>query len=228
MEASVGSLEEALGLGPREHVALVGAGGKTSLMFALAGELSKRKRRVLSSTTTKIWHHEARRAASIHLIKDKASWREELEKGLETEGHVFIGDSLLESGKIEGIGPSLADELFQSRGMDYLLVEADGAAGHPVKAPTEHEPVIPSTTTKVVALMGLEAMGQKLGPESVFRLEHFQKLTGTALGQDLTPHMSFGTAFEIFIYKIFCLSINSICEPCPRYSGTEYTHRASI
>ena len=48
------SLIEALALGSRELISLVGAGGKTTLMFALAEELRILNRRVVTTTTTKI------------------------------------------------------------------------------------------------------------------------------------------------------------------------------
>ncbi len=55
-------LISALGLGPREHIAIVGGGGKTSLCFALAEELLRTGTRVITTTTTKVWHKEANRA----------------------------------------------------------------------------------------------------------------------------------------------------------------------
>lgn len=180
------NLTNALGLESREHLALVGGGGKTSLMFALAEELYKKNRRVITSTTTKIWNHEARRSSCILLTQSDSSWRDKLTEGLKTHGHVFVARSLLETGKLKGISPSLSDELFQAGEMEYLLLEADGSAGHPVKAPAEHEPVIPSTATKVVAMLGLEAVGKKPEPGVVFRRDLFRKLTGINPGQILT------------------------------------------
>lgn len=177
----------ALSLEPKEHLALVGGGGKTSLMFALADELSKKNKQVVTSTTTKIWRHEARSSSCIAFTQSNSSWRAKLREELKTHGHVFLAHSLLNSGKVKGISPSLADELYQEPGIDYLIVEADGAAGHPVKAHANHEPVIPPSATKVVAMLGIEAIGQKLEPEVVFRTDLFGKLTGLDPGQRLTP-----------------------------------------
>lgn len=182
----MGSLGEALGLSSREHIALVGAGGKTSLLFALAEELSQKKRRVLTSTTTKIWYHEARHASYTAFVQDNSSWPDKIETGLKEYGHVFLGGSLLDSGKVKGISPFLAERLYETQEMDYLIVEADGSAGHPVKAPADHEPVIPLNATKVVAIMGLEAIGRKLEPEIVFRMDLFTRLTGIHPGEALT------------------------------------------
>jgi probable selenium-dependent hydroxylase accessory protein YqeC len=108
-------------------------------------------------------------------------------EGLEAHGHVFVGRDVYESGKVQGISPSLADSLYYLSGLDYLITEADGAAGRPVKVPDQHEPMIPPSATVVIAMMGLEAMGKPLGQEAVFRLNLFQKLTGLERGDHLTP-----------------------------------------
>jgi len=62
---SVSNLFSALDLGSRELVALVGGGGKTSLLFALAEELHQGKKLVVTSTTTKVRHREAQRSPCI-------------------------------------------------------------------------------------------------------------------------------------------------------------------
>jgi len=189
-------LAAALALEPREHVALVGGGGKTSLMFALADELIGKNRRVITSTTTKIWHHEARKAPCVAFTQSHLSWKETLRGGLKTEGHAFLAQSLLESGKVEGISPSLADALYGEEKIEYLLVEADGSSGHPVKAHADHEPVIPLSATMVVAMSGLEAVGKRVGPEVVFRLDRFIELTGLITGERLTPPVLAGLFLE--------------------------------
>ena len=186
MEKSVGSLIEGLALETREHLAFVGGGGKTTLMFTLAEELCQEKRRIVTSTTTKIWHHEAQNTPCIVFTQSNVSWKDSLREGLDRHGHVFVTESLLDSGKVKGISSSLADDLYQNQGIDYLLVEADGSAGHPVKAHAEYEPVIPDTATKVVAVLGLESLGRQIEPGTVFRVNSFIKLTGLKPGQKLT------------------------------------------
>ena len=156
-------------------------------MFALAKELRLTGKRIVTSTTTKIWHHEAQSSPSVTFIQGHPSWRSKLKEELHIHGHVFLAQSLLDSGKVSGITPSLADELYQDKEMDYLLVEADGSAGHPVKAPAEHEPVIPPYVSTVIAMLGLEAVGEPLRPKIVFRVDLFKKLTGLNPGQRLTP-----------------------------------------
>jgi probable selenium-dependent hydroxylase accessory protein YqeC len=184
---SVSDLFSALDIGPRELVALVGGGGKTSLLFALAEELHQGKKRVVTSTTTKVGHREAQRSPCIVFTGSGPSWKDKLSEGLQNHGHVFLARGLLDSGKVDGIGPSIANEMYQGGGIDYIILEADGSSGRPVKAPADHEPVIPSSSTKVVAMLGLEAIGAQMGPEVVFREDLFSKLTGLESGEQLTP-----------------------------------------
>jgi probable selenium-dependent hydroxylase accessory protein YqeC len=176
LEETVNNLITALGLEAREHVALVGGGGKTRLMFVVAEELRQAKKRVITSTTTKIWHRQAIDSTHVSFVQSHPAWKDELSEVLQIHGHGFLGHSLLDSGKVRGIDPSLADELYQGKEVDYLIVEADGSAGRPVKAPAEHEPVIPPSTTKVVGMLGLEALDQEVSPEIVFRMDLFCKL----------------------------------------------------
>jgi len=180
-------LISALGLGPREHIAIVGGGGKTSLCFALAEELLQTGTRVITTTTTKVWHGEANRAPCVVFCPSGSASHEDLKEGLKREGHVFVAQGLLESGKVEGINRAMADSFFKDLQVDYLIIEADGAAGRPVKAPAAHEPVIPSSTTMVIAVIGLEAMGRPLDPEIVFRPGLFREITGLEDGETITP-----------------------------------------
>lgn len=181
------TLSEALGLGAKEHLALVGAGGKSSLLLSLVRELQGAGKRVLASTTTKMWHREACQVCSVLLTGSTPSWREELRRELGERGFVFLAERRLDSGKVQGVGPELLDTLYREERLDCLVVEADGSAGHPVKAPAAQEPVIPRTATTVAALMGLEALGRPAGPETVFRPELFQGVTGIAPGEVLRP-----------------------------------------
>jgi probable selenium-dependent hydroxylase accessory protein YqeC len=181
------SLVEALAMDAREHIALVGGGGKTTLMFALAEELKRTGKRVIVSTTTKVWHREALKSEKVLLLAEDSDWRTPRSEDLGGGGNLFVGRSILDSGKVEGISPSLADEIYGDSRFHYLVIEADGSAGHPLKAPAEFEPVIPGSVTMVVALMGLEAIGARLDKATAFRIEEVKRITGLEPGSILTP-----------------------------------------
>ena len=186
MEKSYHGLITALGLGPKEHVAVVGGGGKSTLCFALAEALGLTGARVISTTTTKVRQAEANAFPRKVLYASEGPGLEAVKKGLDEAGNVFVGRKFLENGKVEGISSTLADDLFRMPGIEYVITEADGAAGRPLKAPAAHEPVIPGSVTTVIALMGLKALGKPLGPDMVFRPALFKALTGLEEGDNIT------------------------------------------
>ena len=57
------TLAEAFSIGEREVISLVGAGGKTTLLYALGRELSALRCGVILTTTTKIFEPEPSRSS---------------------------------------------------------------------------------------------------------------------------------------------------------------------
>jgi probable selenium-dependent hydroxylase accessory protein YqeC len=88
-------------------------------------------------------------------------------------------------GKLIGFAPEMIDMFKSSDLFDWILVEADGAARRPFKAPASHEPVIPDCTDTVIGVVGLEAIGTTLDDKSVFRPECISKISGLALGMEI-------------------------------------------
>jgi probable selenium-dependent hydroxylase accessory protein YqeC len=186
LNAQETSLKVAISAGAREHVALVGGGGKTTMMFALAGEFCAEGNRVVTTTTTKIWRWEAAQVTCQILQSRDPAWEQKTRECISRHGHVFLGGGVLDSGKIKGIASETADALFASPWIDSVIVEADGAAGRPVKAPDKNEPVIPSSASLVIGIVGLEALGRRVDSKFVFRLKCFERLTGMREGETLT------------------------------------------
>jgi probable selenium-dependent hydroxylase accessory protein YqeC len=69
------------------------------------------------------------------------------------------------------------------------LVEADGAKGRLLKAPAEHEPVIPGGAARVVIVAGMEAIGELLDARTVHRPKIAARLLGISLGTVITPDL---------------------------------------
>jgi len=72
--------------------------------------------------------------------------------------------------------------LYRENRYDYILVEGDGSRQRPIKAPANHEPVIPEGTTKAVGVIGLDALGQKINGAYVHRPDVLCKLTDMLMG----------------------------------------------
>jgi molybdenum cofactor cytidylyltransferase len=166
-------LERAPGL-----VAVVGGGGKSSLLFALAECLPGR---VVLSTTTRIFAAQMSRAASACTTADEG-WQDEIDR--------FDG-SLLVVGRIEGeravgVPPDLPAEWLARPDIDWVVVEADGSRMRPVKAPADHEPVIPERTSVLVSVVGIDALAEPI-ERVAHRPERVAEITGLAPSQQLTP-----------------------------------------
>ena len=179
-------LAEALGLADRDLISLVGAGGKTTLMFRLAKELAIRHKKVVTTTTTKILEPTADETPCLCIDRNEESVLTFVENRLRGGYHATVAAERMESQKLRGIASKFADRLWGSCGLDYLIVEADGAARRPIKAPREQEPVIPSMTTRVVAVLGVDALGLEINEENVFQPDRLSRLTGIPMGGKIT------------------------------------------
>jgi probable selenium-dependent hydroxylase accessory protein YqeC len=180
------SLIESLDLRAREVISLVGAGGKTTLMFRLARELLLDGKKVVTTTTTKILEPVPGETAFLFVDSDEEKLKQFVLEHLDQYRHITIAREKLESGKLKGVSSGLVDELWVSHEMDTMIIEADGAAGRTVKAPREGEPVIPSNTTLVIAILGVDGVGMTLNEEHVFQPERVSKMTGIPKGKKLT------------------------------------------
>ena len=181
------SLKQGLQLEEGGVVSLVGAGGKTSLLYRLAHEFSKDGNTVLTTTTTKILM--PRKEQSVHVVQglSAASILSQAKDRLVDHHHVTAVSGLLSSqGKLAGLDPDVVDHLWKSGIFQWILVEADGAAGRPLKAPAAHEPVIPGSCTHAIGILGLSVLDKPLEESWVFRPEVFSHLTGLQWGQNIS------------------------------------------
>ena len=182
----MGLLTEALGVKSREVISLVGAGGKTTLMFRLAKELSAGGKRVVMTTTTKILEPASGETGFLFVDSDEERIKDFLRGHLDQFHHITVAHERLGSGKLSGVSPNFVNGLWGSNGIDTIVIEADGAAGRPVKAPREDEPVIPTSTTLVVAVLGVDGMETELNEKNVFQPERVSSITGISTGEKLT------------------------------------------
>jgi probable selenium-dependent hydroxylase accessory protein YqeC len=183
----MGSLRNALGLERGGVVAIVGAGGKTSLMFRLARELSAEGDTVLTTTTTRICMPTVEQSAEVIVAEAAEEVVSRAAGRLRHRRHITAvagrsGDPAKRTGY-----PTGDIERFERSGLfRWILVEADGAAGLPLKAPAAHEPVVPACTRWLAGVVGLSALGHPLADDRVFRPGLFSSLTGLPLGEPVT------------------------------------------
>lgn len=176
-------LKQALQVNRGEVISFVGAGGKTSALFRLAQELAAEGWRVVGTTTTRVAAAEAQEAPASLTVTDPIDFAA-VRSALDRYGFVFIYDQLRHD-KALGVNSELLQQFVDRVNSDILLVEADGARRLPLKAPYEHEPVIPSETTRVVVVAGLDIIGQPLDDEHVYNPDAMMQRYGYPAGGEI-------------------------------------------
>jgi probable selenium-dependent hydroxylase accessory protein YqeC len=158
------------------HISLVGGGGKTTLLFALAGQLAGS---VALSTTTKMG---VDRTNGHRVLIDPTD--EELKDAL-SNGQPILVWQATDGHKALGVDPSRCDRWFGAVA-DHVVVEADGSRRKPFKAPAEYEPVIAASTTLVISCIGVAALGLSIA-DGCHRPELVAALADCAIADRLTP-----------------------------------------
>lgn len=184
-------LHEALGISSGDVVAFVGAGGKSSAILTVAGGLTGEGMKVLVAPTTKMLLGEAGSIGPLVLSEDATDLRAKAEKALSEAPSVVAGSGMLSKNRVGGVNPAWIGDL--ARLVDVVLVEADGSRRRPIKGTADHEPALPATSTLVVAVGNVHALGTPVDEGHVHRPEVFSDLTGVGPGQSITP-AAFATA----------------------------------
>ena len=172
---------------PNGIVSFVGGGGKTSLLFHLANRLTHSGKRVLTTTTTKIFVPTPEQSKTILVGNAPEALLTQVSSLLLNTNHITAAAvQMNESNKLQGFS-SEAISFFQKSGLfDWILVEADGSARRSLKAPAEHEPVIPADTSVLVAVAGLDLIGEPLSEQLVFRSTRAGEIMGLSIGETIT------------------------------------------
>lgn len=138
--------------------AIIGGGGKTTLLYRLARELEGRGS-VIVTTSTHIFKPTD---LPFALTAGKVS------------GILCVGMPC-ENGKLSAPQQSFRELTALA---DYVLVEADGSAGRPLKAHASHEPVIPREANQVICVVGASGLNRPAAVK-VHRPERFMALSGS-------------------------------------------------
>jgi len=138
-------------------VAVVGCGGKTSLIKHVAEGFHGKK--VLISPTTKAFPMNVKNADCRGLLNP-------------------------ETGKLEAIPEHELADLVPK--YDVVLLEADGSRSLPCKGWRADEPVIPEFCTHTIGVVTLNALGNETDLAYVHNLPQFLALTGLCKGDEIT------------------------------------------
>jgi probable selenium-dependent hydroxylase accessory protein YqeC len=155
------TITEQLGLLEGGVVAVIGCGGKTSLIGAIAKEaLALRPGlRAMVSPTAKMYPPKEPDIPYLGIFDKK-------------------------TGKLTALPPGELKALLPQ--YDLVLLEADGSRGLPCKGWREDEPVVPGYCTHTVGIFPVTAIGLPATAANVYRLEEFLELAGLREGGEIT------------------------------------------
>ena len=175
---------------------IIGSGGKSTMLGFLGRELARRGR-VILCTTAKMY---AVPGFPLLLSPDANA----LEAALSAHGAICAGSLLNETGKL--IRPEIPMETLLSL-CDYVIAEADGSAGLPLKAHAAHEPPVDPRSDRSIMLVGANGLGLPI-ERSAHRAEIFARIAGCSVRDAATPQrtarvlLSEGLYTRVFINRL--------------------------
>ena len=159
--------------------AFIGGGGKTTLLRTLGEELAAVGRRVLLCASTKMVPFDG-----LPNLTDPTEMV--LAAALERHRLICAGSPVPGTGKLTAPPIPMARLVSLA---EYVLVEADGSAGRPMKAHAPHEPVIPPEANQTILVVGASGFGRSIG-EAAHRPERYAYLAGLPETAPVTPEVA--------------------------------------
>lgn len=172
-------LSELLNLHKGHIVSIVGAGGKTSLMFSLAEEL-RYNHKVLVTTTTKIYVPNRLQYDFMYM------WSTNNKNYISNscKGIYVYGNYINLENKIIGVNFSYLKNMYEY--FDYILIEADGSKRKPIKGWNDDEPIVYNQTDKTIGVLDITIIGKKVTEYNIHRLDKFIEITNASVGDLIT------------------------------------------
>lgn len=166
-------------------ICAVGAGGKKTLLYALA---ATHPGRVAFTTTVRTTYPPEELGFEKFVATDEQLLARSAE--LARPRRVALFGTEDKPGRHSGLKPETIARLHEAGGFEATFVKADGARMRWVKAPREYEPVLPPATTHVIGVLSARAIGEPLTDRIAHRVELISEVTGCAPGDTFTPeHM---------------------------------------
>ena len=157
--------------------AVVGCGGKTSLIELMSYKL--RGKKVLVSTTTKMFPMKT--TGVIHCKTLYSCCEHKPRTGIQCLGLLNTA-----SGKLEPLPGHILKGLIPR--YDIAILESDGSRGLPCKGWLANEPVVPHYCTHTIGVITMAPLGKAADETTVHRLPEFLSLTGLKKGEAITIH----------------------------------------
>ncbi len=163
---------------PKDIVSIVGAGGKTSLLFTLSQNLSN-KGKVLTTTTTKIYKPNKSDFSNIFTLDEINNESIDINE----EGAYVIGRHINSENKMVGLNKNQIDKLTPH--FNYIFIEADGSKGKSLKGWKNNEPVVYEKTTKTIGVLDVKTVGIKINEGNIHGMDKFIEITKSHINEEV-------------------------------------------
>ncbi|MCC3865275.1 putative selenium-dependent hydroxylase accessory protein YqeC [Terrisporobacter petrolearius] len=172
------NLIDAFDIKNKDVITIVGAGGKTSLMFS-ASSLLKKEYKVLVTTTTNIYVPREKfydKMIMLSEIKDEDYKKliEESNKGVYVIGNKIVNKEASNKSKIKGLSVEVLDKITSY--FDIVIIEGDGSKEKPLKGWQDLEPIVYNKTTKTIGVVDIKTIGLNINEDNIHRLDEFLKV----------------------------------------------------
>ena len=176
----------------KDIITIVGAGGKTSLMFS-ASSLLRNDYKVLVTTTTNIYVPDKNLYDEMIMLSDikknnisRENQKYDNEKyhniirnnkkGIYVIGNYIVNDSNMNKKvpKIKGLTFDQLDKIAPY--FDIVIIEGDGSKEKCLKGWNDAEPVIYLKTTKTIGVVDINSIGLYINEENIHRLDRFLEI----------------------------------------------------
>lgn len=163
-------------------VAAIGAGGKKSLLYAVAAASRKR---VAWTTTVHSPKPPRWTGMEINVADADELLRRAAERG-DARVRAFFQPSE-KTGRLAGLDVQQVEALHAAGDFGLTLVKADGARMRGIKAPKPGEPVLPTSTRRILVVISAAVLGEPLDDRIAHRPERIARITDAAIGAPLRP-----------------------------------------
>ena len=160
--------------------ALIGGGGKTTLLSAMGKELSEHFPHVLLTSVTK---SQTDSPFSVEYYKNVRKSNDN--SILKLDNPVFVVNAKINNDKYQGISEKQLNGIINH--FDLCLFESDGARNKSLKAHNNVDPIIPDCATHLVIIVGADVVDSNLSDGFVHRTDLFQENWEIDLQDTLSP-----------------------------------------
>lgn len=164
-------------------VCLVGAGGKKSTLYRLAGLHPGR----VGITATVHIAPFPELADARQILSAEADLETAVGKAAAATRMIAFACPPDKPQRLAGVSPLRVAAIHAAAGFDVTFIKADGARGRWIKAPNETEPPLPENADTVIAVVSARAIGEPLSERTAHRIEQITRITGAAPGEPITP-----------------------------------------